>query len=392
MTESLATRYTVGGHEGPVNESALKRQVEALTAQLQEAKEALKLQQQETESQQWLDKCLGRFDEVMRTHFDRGLRDYMEAILLEISKMIPLVQAALYVPDEQENNETPTIKLAAGYACNIDRLEKKCYMLGEGMIGQVAKSRKPYVLENLGKHAPIMQGSSLVQLIPQSLAVYPITYNEDLKGILELCCIQPPQARQLELLERLCRNLGASLESQLNQQKMKRLYRQSQEAYQQLAAQEEEMRQNLEELQATQEEMRRIEVEMKRQGESLNRTMQNVPGIVYSFQLEIAEQRQGFLYMSKQVEHILGFTAKTVLEDYGKNQTVQIHPDDVADHDRKMLESLRQQTKFVWEGRMQHRDGHWVYLRAESTPYGDESDANRMIWDGILLDIRDQKR
>ncbi|MEX2274480.1 MAG: PAS domain-containing protein [Actinomycetota bacterium] len=125
-----------------------------------------------------------------------------------------------------------------------------------------------------------------------------------------------------------------------------------------------------------------------RQAEERYRTLvEHLPAAVY---LEQPDDLATPLYMSPQYEQITGYTADERVHD--KEMWLRLlHPDDreqvIAESDR----TNRTGDPFRLEYRMRHRDGHWVWVRDEASLVGGE-DGEPQRWQGILLDITDQRR
>ncbi|MEX0989573.1 MAG: PAS domain-containing protein [Actinomycetota bacterium] len=125
-----------------------------------------------------------------------------------------------------------------------------------------------------------------------------------------------------------------------------------------------------------------------RQAEERYRTLiEHLPAAVY---LEQPDDVATPLYMSPRYAQITGYTAEERMRD--RDMWIRLlHPED---RDRVLEESARTNRTgepFSIEYRMQHRDGHWVWVRDEASLVGgDEGEPRR--WQGVLLDITERKR
>ena len=114
--------------------------------------------------------------------------------------------------------------------------------------------------------------------------------------------------------------------------------------------------------------------------------VEQVPAITY-----MAEKGPSgrWLYISPQVEQILGFTPTEWMADTHLWRE-QMHSDDVervlADESALLEEGHR----FRSEYRMRARDGHVVWLRDEAIYVHDAATGN-LVMRGLLLDISDRK-
>jgi PAS domain S-box-containing protein len=115
--------------------------------------------------------------------------------------------------------------------------------------------------------------------------------------------------------------------------------------------------------------------------------VENIPAVTYR---EAIDRSFVDFFISPQLESILGWTSEQweSTEDYWYQH---IHPDDlpaVLEEDRRTDETSE---PFDMEYRIQHKDGHWVWIRDSAVVVRDENGLER-YWQGILLDITEQKR
>jgi PAS domain-containing protein len=389
LQSSIATDVPFGATR--LQNDTEETDVQGLHTQLFQLQEELAHQKAEMAAQQWLDRSLGKFDEVLRANFDKDLQTYTEAILLELGRLLNCVQAVIYTVQDVEDADTlPTLQVAGGYACDITKLARQHYAWGEGLVGQCAKSQDKYVMEELGATVQGGLHTTLVEVPAQSLLIQPIAYNERVRGVLEVLHLRALTERELDFLNKLCNNLGASFESLLNQEKVRQMFHRSNEAYQQLAAQEEEMRQNMEELQATQEEMKRVQRALQQQSEAQQRTIENVPGVLFTFRMDTQSGHAGFSFISKRVVDVFGFQPAELENVPLLESPLKLYEEDVPSYQEKVAHSAQTMTKYQWEGRIYHKDGSLLWIHAESVPY--LVDGGKVIqWDGILMDISDRR-
>ena len=114
--------------------------------------------------------------------------------------------------------------------------------------------------------------------------------------------------------------------------------------------------------------------------------VERVPVVVY---IDSDEQRPDSMYVSPQVEELLGYPPEAYLNDHElwRRQT------EPADHEllREGWRVAREQsTPFECEYRLHHRDGHIVWVRDSAVPVPGQ-DGRVLYWQGVVTDITSSK-
>jgi PAS domain S-box-containing protein len=136
-----------------------------------------------------------------------------------------------------------------------------------------------------------------------------------------------------------------------------------------------------------------LETERADAEDRFRRVVERLPAIVY---LEAVESESGselpgvLLYVSPQVETILGFTPREWTED-PVAWARQFHPDDRAGVRRRYEQVKDGSETFHAEYRMYTRTGEIVWFRDEAVLVRD-ADGNALYWQGIMFDITAERR
>jgi PAS domain S-box-containing protein len=133
-------------------------------------------------------------------------------------------------------------------------------------------------------------------------------------------------------------------------------------------------------------ERKRAEEQLRQAEERFRTLVEHIPAVVYA---EPIEYDPGLLYLSPQVEQLLGWTAQEWQAE-PRFWLEHLHPEDrerVAE-----LNATANDTKqpFITEYRMRHKDGHFVWIYDEAVAVADEA-GSPLFWQGVLLDITPQK-
>lgn len=104
----------------------------------------------------------------------------------------------LYQADEAEEK----ISFRTGYAFYLPEEKTLSYQFGEGLAGQVAKSKKPNIFKNIPKDYLRIK-SGLGESTPQNLLISPLieTNTRKTAGVLEIASFEPFSAEDLNFLE-----------------------------------------------------------------------------------------------------------------------------------------------------------------------------------------------
>jgi PAS domain-containing protein len=258
----------------------------------------------ELEKQRRLDEQVARFEEIMRLYFNQDIQSFCDAVANELAQLVEPLQIAIYLLEGIDISAG--LVLAGGYGCGPTTGGKNKFLLGEGLIGQAARSERTFYL-----HSPtdaLARIESAIGSLPaHTVAVVPLNFNKKVQGVLEILSHAPLSADHLQLLEKLAKNLGASLESLSNRKRMELLYEEAQLNLQKTLAQEEEMRQNLEEMEATQEELKRIQAELQSTSDLSNLTIESTETVV------IATNEYGdVLVWNQKASQALGYSESEV--------------------------------------------------------------------------------
>ncbi|MGH2826543.1 MAG: putative bifunctional diguanylate cyclase/phosphodiesterase, partial [Actinomycetota bacterium] len=138
----------------------------------------------------------------------------------------------------------------------------------------------------------------------------------------------------------------------------------------------------------TRRALRESQEALQEQEENLRFLMDHVPAVVYK--AETGEQGR-WLYVSPQIETLLGFTPEEWLAD-PELWWKQVHPDDrsrVRADEEATLTASGPKSGAV-EYRMLTKDGRMVWVSDEATIVGDES-GTALHWSGILSDVTRRK-
>jgi transcriptional regulator with GAF, ATPase, and Fis domain len=136
-----------------------------------------------------------------------------------------------------------------------DGQPRRSFALGEGLIGQVGREQQPILLKQVPPgYLDVVSG--LGENPPQQIALWPLRYNEQLAGVIEIGLVQPLTAQQELFLQRAAEMVASALQTAQTRARIDELLQESQVQTEELHTREEELRAINEELEAQAEAMR----------------------------------------------------------------------------------------------------------------------------------------
>jgi signal transduction histidine kinase/CheY-like chemotaxis protein/HAMP domain-containing protein len=198
------------------------------------------------EEQNWLKTNLARIGGMMQGH-----RDLAVVADLVMEELTPLVQAqhGTFFVAEDAGGET-RLRLVAGYGLRADKDAPIQYRIGQSLIGQVAKSKRPIVVDEIPP-GYIKISSGLGEASPANLAVLPLLFEGQVLGVVELASFTKFTPVQMSLLEELTEALGVNVNAIVATSRTDALLKESQRLTAELQARSSELQARSEELQAS---------------------------------------------------------------------------------------------------------------------------------------------
>jgi PAS domain S-box-containing protein len=207
----------------------------------------------------WATEGQATFGEILRTN-NSDLTKLADEIVSNLVKYLKANQGALYIADETDGADEPTMAMKACYAWDKKKfLNQKIYK-GEGLAGQAWQEGDTVYLTDVPQNY-VRITSGLGDSNPSSVLIVPLKVNDMIFGVVELASFGLFQDFEIEFVQKIAESIASTISTVKINARTHKLLEESQEMTEQMRAQEEEMRQNMEELQATQEEMQRSQAE-----------------------------------------------------------------------------------------------------------------------------------
>ncbi|MHB8417954.1 MAG: HAMP domain-containing protein [Myxococcales bacterium] len=158
------------------------------------------------EEQDWLKTNLARFFSLMQGQ--RNLQALADQIISQLTPVVEAQHGAFYLA-ESEGGAT-TLSLTGTYAYTQRKRLANRFALGEGLVGQCARERKPIVVAEVPEGYVEIE-SGLGKAPPRSIVVYPVLFENQVRGVVELASFRPFTSVQLAFLEQLMLNVGLAI-------------------------------------------------------------------------------------------------------------------------------------------------------------------------------------
>src|SRR6202035_4610238 len=140
------------------------------------------------------------------------------------------------------------LRLIAGYGLRADKNAPIQYRIRQSLIGQVAKSKRPIVVNEI-PHGYIKISSGLGEASPSNLAIMPIMFEDQVLGVVELASFSTFTPIQIDFLEQFAETLGISVNAIIANSRTDALLEESQRLTAELQARSSELQARSEELQ-----------------------------------------------------------------------------------------------------------------------------------------------
>jgi signal transduction histidine kinase/HAMP domain-containing protein/CheY-like chemotaxis protein len=217
-----------------------------INAMVQSLRETIRANQQ----QDWLKTNLARIAGMMQ-----GYRDLAVVAELIMDELAPLVgaQHGTFFLSEPANGDTQ-LRLIAGYGLRADKAPPVQYGLGQSLIGQVARSKRPIVIANLPE-GYVTISSGLGEAPPANLAVLPILFEDQVLGVIELASFTEFSQVQTDFLAQLTETLGVNFNTIIANARTDTLLKESQRLTSELQVRSGELQNQQEELQRSNAEL-----------------------------------------------------------------------------------------------------------------------------------------
>jgi len=156
--------------------------------------------------QDWLKTNLAKFFGLMQGQ--RNLQSLTDQIMSELTPVVGAQYGAFYLAEPQDDQTA--LALTSTYAYTKRKELSNRFGLGEGIVGQCARERKPILVTEVPENY-VEITSGLGKSSPRNIAVYPIFFEDQVRGVIELGSFHEFTSVQLAFLEQLMLSIGLAI-------------------------------------------------------------------------------------------------------------------------------------------------------------------------------------
>ena len=208
---------------------------------------------------EWLQTGAARLNEVMIG--DDSMENLTQKILAFIAGYSDSLVGAFYLLENDQQ-----LILQNGFA--LDKGAPKKIQIGEGLIGGCAAAKQEILVDKISNN-DIKISFASVELKPATIIVFPVLFEKEVKGVIELGSVHQYSERELAFFRSVAENIGISINTVQNRQRVQALLEETQSQSEELLAQHSELEHMNAELEAQAEELQASEEELKVQQEEL---------------------------------------------------------------------------------------------------------------------------
>jgi PAS domain S-box-containing protein len=326
----------------------------------------------EDKKRNWATEGLAKFGEILRTNTN-DLTKLTDEIISNLVKYLKANQGAIYIVDDQDSTEEPTMSMKSCYAWDKKKFLNHQIYKGEGLAGQAWQEGDTIYLTDVPQNY-VRITSGLGDANPSSVLIVPLKVNEQVFGVVEIASFGEFKDFEMEFVQRIAESIASTISSVKINARTQRLLEESQEMTEQMRAQEEEMRQNMEELQATQEEMQRGQSESESTLRAINESL-----AVVEFDPE------GHLLKANSV--FLDLMGYSMHEIEGEHHRIFVHRDDrTSDEYRQIWRDLAVGRSVKGDFKRITKKGEVVWIKGNYSPIRNKNGEVVKVME-IALDI-----
>jgi signal transduction histidine kinase/HAMP domain-containing protein/ActR/RegA family two-component response regulator len=216
--------------------------------------------------QDWLKSNLAKFSGMMQ-----GQRSIVSLGRLIMSELTPLVSAQHGVFYGVDAHDDQALVMLSSYAYSRRKNVSNRFEMGDGLVGQCALERKSILVSEV-PDGYIEVSSGLGHSPPRNIGVFPVVFEGDLKGVIELASFNSFSPIHLTFLDQLTQSIGVVLNMISASMRTEELLEELQRSNTELASRSKELEEKASELEIKNREIARASASLEDKAGELART------------------------------------------------------------------------------------------------------------------------
>ena len=250
---------------------------------------------QNEEAERWLQEGVVKLSETMRGN--QISTDLADNIVSFVCSYLNAKVGSLYIVKDQE------LELAGGFAF-VPHFGNQTIEFGDGLVGQSAISKQVMTMKQLPEDY-ISISSSMGEIAPQTLIVFPLMKDEVVVGVMELGWLEEEHKQAYRYLEAITESMATALGVAESHNKLQILLDQSQQHMEELQVREEELRAINEEVEQRSTQLANSQKKLEQQSQQLQSTndaLEHKNTAIEAKNSEIEKSRQEISEKAEQLE------------------------------------------------------------------------------------------
>ena len=233
------------------------------------------------------------------------------------------------------NKEGKELSLTASFAFTEREHILNKYKLGEGIIGQVALERMPILLKNINRKDSYIS-TGLVIETPTNIIAFPLIFENELYGVIELAFLEPLDEIKKELIKEASKIISINLYSAIQSQRISRLLEKAEAA-------EGEIRQKASELQITNGILEEQQKLLQQQTEELQQTNTELEEQQQLLQQQSEELQNSNTHMEEQQQVLQNQSSLLAI----KNQELEKSKIELMSYSKQLESASKYKSEFL---------------------------------------------
>lgn len=250
---------------------------------------------QNEEAERWLQEGMVKLSETMRGN--QISTDLADNIVSFVCGYLNAKVGSLYIVKDQE------LELAGGYAF-VPHFANQSIEFGDGLIGQAAISKQVMTINDVPEDY-VSISSSMGEISPQTLIIFPLIKDDVVIGIMELGWLEKSHKDAYRYVEAITESIATALSVSESHQKLQELLDQSQQHMEELQVREEELRAINEEVEQRSTQLANSQKKLEQQSQELqatNEALEHKNNAIETKNAEIEKSRQEITDKAEQLE------------------------------------------------------------------------------------------